>query len=307
MDIVTIVSVAGVVVGAAGTYFGWKQVQITRAGKVLEVSPVRVISDRTAIVLSSKLASILSNRVLRVGCLWYPPFIEFDQHDAPVRATGLYPMILEHIARQTGIRIEYQILRWDTAIEAVSLHQVDVVACVLQSGKRRDNCDFVGTLYRVGVGGVVRAEQNKITKHHDMARSDVRIAVTKGEIGWEYAERYLNLKQGLFRFTVIEDTQITRMMNLVASQDVDIALADALSCAQYVERARTQGTALMDVFAKVPLHVEDNSLMIAKNQDELREWLSVGIRWARSTPEVVALEASIASQYPEVLIKVATV
>lgn len=253
------------------------------------------------------LARIRRNGVLRVGCLWYPPFVEFTQEGETVLAKGLYPMMLEHISRQSGIHVEYQILRWDTAIEAVNENQVDIVACVLQSGKRRENCDFVGTLYRVGVGGVVRADQNKIRRHEDLANPDVRIAVTKGEIGWEYAERYLNLKRGLFRFTVVEDAQITRMMNLVASQDVDIALADSLSCAQYIERVRAQGTDLADTFAQDPLHVEDNSLMIAKEQDDLRGWLSERLRLARATPEIVAIEARIASQYPDVLIKVPTV
>jgi ABC-type amino acid transport substrate-binding protein len=310
MDLVAVATLVGVPLTAAGVYFGWRQVQIAHSGRGKREAKSEATPDTNHTVLAGApdiLASVRAKGVLRVGCLWYPPFVEFTQQGEKVVANGLYPSMIECMAAQSGLHVEYQILRWDTAIEAVNQRQVDIAACVLQSGKRRANCDFVGTLYRVGVGGVARADSKKIRRHEDLANPELRIAVTKGEIGWEYAERYLSLQQGLSRFTVVEDTQITRMMNLVAWHDVDVALADSLSCAQHVERARDQGTDLVDVFASAPLHIEDNSLMIAKNQDDLKRWLSESLRWARATPEVIALEDQIARRYPNVLIKVATV
>lgn len=307
MDVIT---ASTLVLSAAGVYFAWRQVQLARLSRRQQGLSSGAIPDSNPTQASSPsdiLANVRQRGVLRVGCLWYPPFVEFTQEGEKVVAKGLYPTMLELIASQSGIRLEYHILRWDMAIEAVSHCQVDVVACVLQSGKRRAHCDFVGTLYRVGVGGVVRADQKKIKRHEDLTKPEVRIAVTKGEIGWEYAERYLRLQQGLFRFTVVEDAQITRMMNLVSSHDVDVALADSLSCSQHVDHARAEGTDLVDIFASVPLHVEDNSLMIAKGQNDLSRWLSEGLRWARATPEAIVIEERIAQEYPDVLTKVPTV
>jgi len=239
--------------------------------------------------------------------LWYPPFVEFRHEGQNVVASGLYPMMLEYVAAQDSLHVEYEILRWDTAIQAITTGKVDVVACVLQSGKRRKNCDFVGTLYRVGVGGVVRTDQDRVRRHEDLSDPNVRIAVTKGEIGWEYAVRYLMLEEQFYRFTVIEDAQITRMMEFVVSREVDVAIADSLSCAQYVERACAEGVHLRDAFAQSPLHVEDNSLMIAKGATDLKGWLSDGLIRARREAIVVTLEKKISADYPSILIKSPTV
>jgi ABC-type amino acid transport substrate-binding protein len=310
MNFATVSTIVAIVLSVAGVYFAWKQVQIARSTRTgQEDAALGESPDSSSSTLKRRtdvLADIRENGVLRVGCLWYPPFIEFTQQGEKVVAKGLYPTMLDHVASQNGLHVEYQILRWDIAIEAINRRQVDVVACVLQSGKRRESCDFCGSLYRVGVGGVVRADQEKIKRHEDLTNPELRIAVTKGEIGWEYAERYLNPKQGLFRFTVVADTEITRMMNLVVSRDVDIALADSLSCAQYIEHARAEGNNLLDIFASFPLHVEENSLMIAKDQDDFRCWLSEGLYLARSMPGVIAMEEQISKQWPCVLIKVPT-
>lgn len=302
----------GLILSAAGVYFAWRQLRTTRpeAPAQRNVPPMTDQSAGSAFLASSEsglLAAIRERRRLRVGCLWYPPFVEFRHEGQNVVASGLYPMMLQYVAAQDSLHVEYEILRWDTAIQAVTTGKVDVVACVLQSGKRRESCDFVGTLYRVGVGGVVCADQDRVRRHEDLSDPNVRIAVTKGEIGWEYAIRYLMLEEQFYRFTVIEDAQITRMMEFVVSREVDVAIADSLSCAQYVERARADGVYLRDVFAQSPLHVEDNSLMIAKGATDLRKWLSDGLIRARREPAVVALEEKIAVDYPSILIKSPTV
>lgn len=238
---------------------------------------------------------------LRVGCLSYPPFIDFTVKGRVVTARGLYARMLEHVAGTAGVGLEYSVLRWDTAIRAVTSRQVDLAVCVLQSRERRKSCDFCGTLYRVGVGGVVKCTQRKIRRHEDLKKPGVTVAVTKGEIGWEYAVNYLALEEQYTRFTVVEHTRITQMMNLVQTGEVDVAIADSLSCAQYIARS---GGSLRDVFLKSPLHVEENSAMIAQNEPELKAWLTAGFKSARGLPKVQQLEQAIGSDYDGVLMRV---
>jgi ABC-type amino acid transport substrate-binding protein len=307
MDIITLVGVAAGVVGTAFTgYFGWKQSK--PADKNSGDNSLSRSSESNEPILGKHeenlLVRIRSKGILRVGCLWYPPFVEYVKKGDVVHATGLYPSMFEHTAAKEGIRVEYKILKWDNAISAIENHQVDVVACVLDSINRREKCDLVGALYRIGVGGVVRIDQKKIRKSSDLEQPSLRIAITKGEIGWEYCERYLNLEEDFARYTVIEDTQITKMMQLVSSGDVDIAIADSLSCAQYVSQAKAKGVYLEDIFAFSPLHVEDNCLMIAKDQTEFRTWLSKGFREARLSNEVRKLEERIVAKYPDIVFKV---
>lgn len=90
-------------------------------------------------------------------------------------------------------------------------------------------------------------------------------------------------------------------MNLVKTGEVDVAIADSLSCAQYI--ARSAGS-LRDVFLRNPLHVEDNSVMIAQNEPELQLWLTTGFKSARTLPKVERLEKAIGHEYDGILMRV---
>lgn len=147
----------------------------------------------------------------------------------------------------------------------------------------------------------MRQGQRKIRRHEDLQKQKVTIAVTKGEIGWDYAMTYLSLEKEFFRFTVVEHTRITQMMNLVSTGEVDIALADSLSCAQFV---RQSGGALCDVFSRRPLHVEENSVMIPKNEIDFKVWLTKGFRSARMLPDVEQHEKAILREYKDILFRV---
>ena len=252
---------------------------------------------------SAKLDTLRRVRVrgiLRVGCLWYPPFVDYKIDSGITEAYGLYPTILASLARDEGIKVQYSVLKWHEAIKSLERGDVDVVACVLKSAERRERCEFAGKIFRVGVGAVVRRGQTKITDHGDLARTDVTIAVTKGEIGWCHATKDLEINDNAPRLTVLEDKSIQTMMTLVVSGNVDCALADSLSCAQYIRNSGLSAV-LEDVFASNPVHVEDNCLMLAKGNMEFRSWLDDGIKLIRSMPEVRELEKSIEFQYKGVL------
>jgi ABC-type amino acid transport substrate-binding protein len=299
---VDVISLTTAIFTGVATFVAWKQWRESKTHKLSAVqknNSANPSEDRNNLY-----AEVHARKTLRVGCLWYPPFVEYTQTEGNVTSSGLYPALLKQIARQENIEVHYKILKWDDAILAIENRDVDVVACVLNSKRRRESCNLIGTLYRVGVGGVVKANQKKINHASDLIRSDVRIAVTKGEIGWEYAERYLNLNGEPSRFTVIEDTQITTMMQLVNSGKVDVAIADSLSCSQYVSQAKDDDIYLKDIFAFSPLHVEDNSLMIAKNQPEFENWLSNGLKQARMNAEIIQLEKKVSKQYGNLLVRV---
>ena len=255
----------------------------------------------TASTTSGVLAKIKSTERLRIGCLWYPPFVEYEIQGGTVEASGFYPDILTALAESRGWNIRFTILKWHEAIDAINCGEVDIVACVLKSAERRASCDFAGTVFRVGVGAVTKQAQAKIIDHGDLSKDDVLIAVTKGEIGWTYAAENLELAQNPVRFTVLEDANIQTMMLLVASGKVDCALADSLSCAQFIESTNGKKPKLTDVFAMNPIHVEDNSLMIAKGNHDLREWLNTEISALCTNPSIIQREKEIELKYPNIL------
>lgn len=75
------------------------------------------------------------------------------------------------------------------------------------------------------------------------------------------------------KFTILEDKSIQTMMSLVEKGIVDCALADSLSCAQFIGSAIENQQLLSDIFAATPIHVEDNALMVAKDNPDFVDWL----------------------------------
>lgn len=278
--------------GVPAVYYAREQLREVR-------KPAALPSARTPVEMNA-LQRIQAGQPLRVGCLWYPPFVDYTTESGAVNAYGLYPTILASLATSEHVQISYSVLKWHEAIESLERREVDVVACVLKSAERRSRCDFAGTIFRVGVGAVVRRGQSKIKDHGDLARLDVSIAVTKGEIGWTYARDDLELDASDSRLTVLEDKKIQTMMSLVATGDVDCALGDSLSCAQFIQSSGMVGT-LEDVFASNPIHVEDNCLMVAKGSPEFREWLAAGVQRIRAAPAIRHLEQTIEMRYRGVL------
>lgn len=289
-------SIGFAVVGLVGTVWGlfYARASLLEARRppslprAVDIPPLDVMSR------------VRTDKVLRVGCLWYPPFVDYTIDGDVVNGYGLYPTILATLANSEQIKIKYSVLKWHEAISSIENGLVDVVACVLKSGERRKHGDFAGTIFRVGVGAVVKRGQSKIGDHGDLARPDVSIAVTKGEIGWTHATEDLGINPSSSRLTVLEDKRIQTMMALVDSGDVDCALADSLSCAQFIQNSGMTET-LEDIFCANPVHVEDNCLMLAKGNLAFRDWLSAGIRSVRTTPEIRQLEFAIENRYRGIL------
>jgi ABC-type amino acid transport substrate-binding protein len=293
-----VMAVLGILLASAGVYYARAQLLDQRRSRHdSSGEPATPVIVKESAVLDN----IIAKKMLRVGCLWYPPFVEYTTDHELVEASGYYPDILRIIAEKHDLGIQFLVLKWHEAIGALEHGEVDVVACVLKSAERRARCDFAGTIFRVGVGAVVQSAQTKIRSHGDLARNDVSIAVTKGEIGWTYAAENLGLVGSPSRFTVLEDKNIQTMMSLVEAGKVDCALADSLSCSQFLVDSRGGAKVLSDVFSSAPLHVEDNSLMIAAGQKALAEWLETGITEFRAQPEFVRREAEIESRYQGIL------
>ena len=290
----TVLTIVAILVATAGVYYSRKQSITPRRDRL---NSDEVLSNESRSVLDK----IQSSKLLRVGCLWYPPFVEYKIVRNSIEASGFYPDILTALAKSQGIRVQFSVLKWHEAIDALGCRDVDIVACVLKSAERRASCDFAGTIFRIGVGAVVQSEQIKIKDHGDLARDDVSIAVTKGEIGWTYATENLELTANPVRFTVFEDTNIQTMMALVEKGTVDCALADSLSCAQFIEASNDGAQPLLDIFATNPIHVEDNSLMIAKDNRDLADWLESGINALRTLPAIKLREQEIETMYPGIL------
>lgn len=287
--------IVGAIVGIGGLVIAYWQLELARQAKQSSGNTSTETHRKWPGDSERKLGA---GDVLKVGCLRYPPFVDYDLKRDGVRAWGLYPTILTTMAEEDGFRLEYIPLKWHEVVPSLSNGKVDLVMCVLRSSERRKYGAFVGTIFRVGVGGVARRGQTKIRSYADLSRDDVTIAVTKGEIGWSYAVGDLGLDRHP-KLTVVEDASIQKMMGLVLSGEVDCALADALSCAQFI--SSNPVPPLEDVFSGRPIHVEDNALMLSAERTGLAQYLQARIQQVRTSAKVRGLEREIEAEYEDVL------
>ncbi len=156
-------------------------------------------------------------------------------------------------------------------------------------------------MHRTGVGGVVRADNRNVAgiRERDLADVGLRIAVAKEEIGWEYADRHLDLQENPDRFSVGEEILINRLAGYVVSGDVDVFLADSLTCHQVCEASNG---VLVDRLRGKPLYVNDCGVLLPRRQHSLLSWLEEEFADARQYPEIQRMEQEILNRLEGIVV-----
>jgi ABC-type amino acid transport substrate-binding protein len=238
----------------------------------------------------SRLAAILKSKKLRVALLDYPPLMSFVQEGDEAVGRGIYPRMLNHIATDEGLEVEWSIINWSEITDVVEKNKVDVVASIFWTPRRSGHATFCGMMHRIGVTGVVRGDDDRIKSHEDLARDDIRIGTVRGEIGWEYAMDVLHLENKPKRLKVLDQVNIFSAAEMVESGMVDIFLADALSCWLACHRDGEQSPSVRQVFADDALYVCENGFLIPHNDIPLQEWIDKRVRARWRLPELADAE-----------------
>ena len=280
-------------VTAAGVYYQ------RRSGKQLKLGDLVNNTSGELDSHDSVLHSILGKRIIRAGCVHYPPLMDFNDKG---KATDLYADMLSLIASNHRLEIVYIPTNWCDLEHNLKSDKVDFILSVFATDFRQKFADFAAIMHRIDVGGVVLKEKTDIVEHEDLQQSSIEIAVTRGEIGWEYAEKYLDLKNSKERFSVVEGFDIKKMMGLVKSGDVDIALADALSCYNYCDS--DSDSSIINIFSTNPLYVCVNGLMYRCGDDDLGNWLNKNFSEVRRNPRIKRKEKAILQSYYHVIKRV---
>lgn len=250
----------------------------------------------------SRLDEILRTKSIVVGCFRFPPMIDYAGTRGHWTAHGLYASIIEEVATRFSLEVKYVPIRSSEIVSALESASVDIVPCVFSTPGRRVHGDIVAVLHRVRLRGVVRKREPRVRCPEDLHRPDVRIVVARGEIGWEYALRYLDLETDPFRrFYITDGDRVEDMMHLIRTGEFDIALADALSCAQYISRNKSTVAA---AFRSDPLDLYDAGTMIRTGDAGLASWIHSNFVEVRSLQHIRAMEEEILEQFPGVFVAV---
>jgi ABC-type amino acid transport substrate-binding protein len=143
---------------------------------------------------------------------------------------------------------------------------------------------FSRPLLFVGLSAVTRANETRFVTEADLQKPGLTVAVTAGEVGHEYAQKYLpNAK-----LIVIDTPDITRPMLEVLSGRADIGIADSMSCYNFVSAHPNDAKQL---FASKPLYVYATTLLVPRQDPDWKDFLDQSLAFLDYSGITKSIEA----------------
>lgn len=224
-------------------------------------------SNGTASRAESILDRIKREKVIHAGYIKYPPFVDVDP--TTQQPSGYFIDVMEEVRGRMGddMKIEYEETTWGTMVAGVQSKRFDVVVSgIFSTIPRSMEVSFSRPLLFVGLSAVTRENETRFVTEADLQKPGLTVAVTSGEVGNEYALKYLpNAK-----LIVIDTPDITRPMLEVLSGRADIGIADSMSCYNFVNAHPGEAKQL---FGEKPLYVYATTLMIPRHDPDWKDFL----------------------------------
>ena len=245
---------------------------------------------------------ILETKKLNVGVPHYPPLADFRGKEGNMHVFGLYCDMINLIAQKHGFTITFSPYRLSTCVDEIVAGHFDIVTSVFKTIDRAMRADFTAALHMVNVTAVTRTEDLRVQSPADLHNKEIRIVVTKGEIGQEILRDYIEIEDLEERLIEVDTDTISEIVTLVATGAVDVAVADSLSCHNYLKTC--EDSTLRNVFRYRPLYVCPNATMLPKGQAHLRDWLNHEFREIRKESSIAQKESKIAQEFKGIVERV---
>jgi len=205
----------------------------------------------------------------------YAPYAYLDPHTR--KPSGLYLELFERVASEAGLKVEWVETTWGTMVADQQTGRFQVMAApVFRTIPRALAVTFTRPISDFGLSAVVRSDDERFQKLDDFGHGPVRIAVTQGEVGYEFATHHLpQAKLNVFR-----TGDIGLAMTDVIEGRADAAIADSWTVSQFVAAHPTQ---VRDVFAGKPFNRVGAGWFVAHNDVNLVMFLNTSVDWLISS------------------------
>jgi polar amino acid transport system substrate-binding protein len=207
----------------------------------------------------SILQKVQRTKVIKAGYIPYPPFVLVDPNTK--KLSGYFIELMDAIVDNMGqgIKIEYEETTWGTMVVGAQSGKFDIVVSgILSTIPRSMQVTFTRPVLLIGLSAVAKAGDSRFKTEADLRKAGLNVAVTAGEIGHSYSQKYL---PGA-KLTVLDTPDITRPMLEVLSGHADIGIADSISVSNFVEAHKGQA---VNVFAEHPLFVYGCGLLLPRD------------------------------------------
>ncbi|MEL6159892.1 MAG: transporter substrate-binding domain-containing protein [Cyanobacteria bacterium J06627_32] len=208
----------------------------------------------------SALTQVADEGNLKVGYLVFPPAITKDPSSGELG--GHLVTAIEEIARLNDWTIEFIETDWAAFSTGLDSQRFDIsIVPTFITIPRALSVYFTDPLFYAGNSAISRTEETRFTDLESIDQPGVKVAVTQGEAGDEYASANFTNAE-IVRFSG-SDQSLT--FQSVVSGRADIALGDAYVTSEFAE----ENPQVKDLFADNPYNLTPVSWGVRKGDDEM--------------------------------------
>ena len=199
-----------------------------------------------------------------------PTFPPFDTTDKNGEFAGLDRDLMDAIAKDQGLKLEYKTMEFDSLIPAIKAGNADIIAAGMncEDKERREKVDFSKTYYDSGLVVMVKKDNNTI-KGEDSLTPDMKVASQTGTTG--AAETQKLAKAGKIKKAVILNGFDTCVLQL-NNEDVSAIIIDKPVAENYMNKQKGK----FKTVGKV-LNAESFAFAVKKGNKELLSKINAGL------------------------------
>ena len=217
---------------------------------------------------SQTLSEINAKKKLKVGYIVFPPCV-FKNANGQIE--GHFAATITEIAKQAGWEVDFQEADWSTFAAGLNTRRFDVsIAPTFVTVPRAVSVAFTRPLFYAGNSAIVRANESRFNSIASLDQPNIKIAVTQGEAGHEYAKA--NFKNAQLIVHPGSDQSLT--MQDVLSSRADAAMGDAYVTAKF---AAEHAGAVKDLFAGRPYNLTPVSWAVRSSDADLLSFFNACI------------------------------
>ncbi len=239
--------------------------------------------------------NMMKTKTLRVGCIPFPPFMNYKKTKDGLEFSGYYYDLLKAFEQEHDIKIEFIPLRNEVVGLKLIKRDVDIVANWVVNEERLNHYDFFAKLFQVSIGGMKRKDGIKIRSIKDLRSADINILTCKGEIGDYIVHNKLNINDETTNIERQETSDLSRLFKMVEAELSDIAITDNITCQHYLKA--NPDSPLENIFLNMPLYSDEVGMLTLKKQDKVINFIEAFIENYRQKNDIEEREEALLDDY----------
>lgn len=233
-------------------------------------------SDRSE---QTTLAKIKADKKIIAGWAPYAPYASMNLQTK--QPEGFYIDLFKKMASESELEIVWVETTWATMISDIKANRFQVMAApVFRTIPRAKEIAFTRSIDYFGLSAVVRKDEKRFHEVTDFNGPEVTLAVTQGEVGYDFATRRLPKA----KLAVHNTGDISLALVDVIQGKADAAICDSWTAKLF---AREHNDSVLNLFEDKPFNRVGAGWFVRQNDTELLQFLNTAVDWLESSGTII--------------------